>query len=148
MEVADGAPGVVVRAQAPSHRAKRPALDANAVLQPAPDAPAPAPAAQPRSTMQMQTQGTGTTTGIGTKHASKSSSSNPKLDTDKNLLRAVNSTKRGKKLEDDFDCKFNLPRIAKPSKKVDGIGTATAAVGATSGSEGTLGSRWTSQNCG
>jgi hypothetical protein len=111
-------------------------LDGNAILQPPSGAPpptlAPAPAAQPRSTTQ--TQGTGTTTTAGTKRASKPSSSNHKLDTDENFLRAVNSTKRGKKLEDDFDREFNLLRIAKP-KKVDGVASTTTADAAVGHSE-------------
>ena len=125
VEMADGTPGTAGTGAGTSegaHRTKRRALDANAV----PDAPALAPAAQPRSTTQTQTQGTGTTTVTGTKHAPKPSSSNHKLDTDENFLRAVNSTKRGKKLEDDFDREFNLLRIAKPKTKVDGVGASTA----------------------
>jgi hypothetical protein len=55
-----------------------------------------------------------------------------KLDTDETFLRAVNSTKRGKKLEDDFDREFNLLRITKP-KKADGVGAATVAAGAPAG---------------
>jgi len=110
-----------------AHRAKQRALDANAV-----PASAPAPAPQPRSTQtQTQTQ----TQGTGTKHAIKppsSKSSVNKLDTDENFLKAVNSTKRGKKLEDNFDREFNLLRIAKP-KKVDGVSTATVAAGALAG---------------
>jgi hypothetical protein len=141
VEMADGAPGATGTSTCTSeeaHRTKRRALDASAVLQPASGDPAPAPVAapQPRPTTQTQTQGTaGTIRGTGgTKHASsKASSSNHKLDTDENFLKAVNSTKRGKKLEDDFDREFNLLRIAKPNKKVDGAGaatgTTTAAVG-------------------
>jgi len=129
VEMADGAPGAAGTSAGTSegvHRAKRRALDANA----------PAPAAQPRSPMQTQTQGTGTgtTTVTGTKHAPKppsSSSTHHKLDTDENFLRAVNSTKRGKKLEDDFDREFNLLRIAKPKQKLDGTGTGTTTDTAT-----------------
>jgi hypothetical protein len=114
-----------------AHRAKRRALDANAV-----PALAPAPAPQPRSTQtQTQTQGTGTKGTTGIMHATKppsSKSSVNKLDTDDNFLKAVNSTKRGKKLEDNFDREFNLLRIAKP-KKVEGVGTATVATGALAG---------------
>ena len=130
VEMADGAPGATGTSAGTSegaHRVKRRALDANAVLQPAPVA-----APQPRSTTQTQTQRTaGAISGTGaTNHASsKSSSSNHKLDTDENFLKAVNSTKRGKKLEDDFDREFNLLRIVKPNKKDDGVGAATAAVG-------------------
>jgi hypothetical protein len=123
-EMADGAvdaTGTSADTLAGSHRAKRRAVDANAI-------PAPAPAPQPRSTqLQTQTQATGTTTGTKqtTKPVSSKSSTNNKLDTDENFLRAVNSTKRGKKLEDDFDREFNLLRIAKP-KKVDGAETGAA----------------------
>ena len=128
VEMADGAPGAAGTSAGTSegaHRAKRRALDA----------PAPAPTAQPRSTTQTQTQGTGTgtTTVTGTKHAPKPppSSSTHKLDTDENFLRAVNSTKRGKKLEDDFDREFNLLRIAKPKQKLDGTGPGTTTDTAT-----------------
>jgi len=127
VEMADDAPagaaGTSAGTSEEAHRTKRRALDANA----------PAPAARPTSTTQTQTQGTGTTAVTGTKHDSKSSSSpsNHKLDTDENFLRAVNSTKRGKKLEDDFDREFNLLRIAKPKQKADGVGTTTTTTAAT-----------------
>jgi hypothetical protein len=124
-DVADSSADTLVGA----HRAKRRALDTNVV-------PASAPAPQPRSTQtQTQTQGTGTTGTTGTKHATKPPSSKNsvnKLDTDENFLKAVNSTKRGKKLEDNFDREFNLLRITKP-KKVDGGGTGTVGTGALAG---------------
>ncbi len=130
VQMADGAAdaaGTSADTAEGAHRAKRQALGANA----------PAPAPQPRST-QTQTQATGTTvTGTGTSHAtvrppSKSSTSN-KLDTDEDFLRAVNSTKRGKKLEDEFDREFNQLRIAKPKNaNINVVGTATAATAATS----------------
>jgi hypothetical protein len=103
-----------------AHRPKRRALGANTVPPPATGAPAPAvvPASQPRST---QTQGQGRAqTSAGTKPtskaaaASKPSSSSNKLDTDENFLKAVNSMKRGKKHEDNFDREFNQLRITKP----------------------------------
>ena len=142
VEMAVGAPGAAGTSAGTSegsHRAKRRALDANAVSQPAsgaPAAPAPVAAPQPRSTTQTQAQGTaGTIRGTGgTKHASsKASSSDQKLDTDENFLKAVNSTKRGKKLEDDFDREFNLLRIVKPNKKVVGVGAATGTTTAAFG---------------
>jgi hypothetical protein len=120
------------------HRAKRRALDENFAPAPAPAAPAPVPAPQPRSTTQTQTQGQGkgpasaearpTTKGS----QPKPSSSSNKLDTDENFLKAVNSMKRGKKHEDDFDREFNQLRITKP-KKVD---TAAAAAAATTTTKG------------
>ena len=65
--------------------------------------------------------------------------SSNKLDTDENFLKAVNSTKRGKKHEDDFDREFNQLRITNPKAKKkkdkdpdpiddDPVGTATTAV--------------------
>ncbi|KAH9966294.1 hypothetical protein BJV74DRAFT_285458 [Russula compacta] len=129
-----------------AHRTKRRALDANA--DPQPTMGAPAPASQRRSTTQtQQRQGPGTTTAMAAvapatpaaaaevKHATKrpsSKSSSNKLDTDENFLRAVNSTRRGKKLEDDFDREFNLLKIAKP-KKVDAVVVGTAAAAGSAG---------------
>ena len=66
-------------------------------------------------------------------------SSANKLDTDENFLKAVNSTKRGKKQEDDFDREFNQLRITNPKAKKkngkdhepiteDPVGTATTVV--------------------
>jgi hypothetical protein len=116
------------------HRAKRRALDANTV--PPPTAgPAAVPASQPRST-QTQGEGKGQTT-AGAKPtskaataASKPSSSSNKLDTDENFLKAVNSTKRGKKHEDDFDREFNQLRITKPRNvNVDTAGSGTTIKG-------------------
>jgi hypothetical protein len=46
--------------------------------------------------------------------APKPSSSSNQLDTDESFLKAVNSMKRGKKHEDDFDREFNQLRITKP----------------------------------
>ena len=113
------------------HRAKRRALDANTV----PPSAAGAPATVPAST-QTQGQGKGqTTTGAKptskfTSATSKPSSSNNKLDTDENFLKAVNSTKRGKKHEDNFDREFNQLRITKPRNvNVDTIGSGNTVTG-------------------
>jgi hypothetical protein len=114
------------------HRPKRRALDANAAPVPASGAPVPVPAPQPRSTTQTQTQGQGNgPASTGAKLTAKGSrpkpsSSSNKLDTDENFLKAVNSMKRGKKHEDDFDREFNQLRITKP-KKVDPAAAAAAA---------------------
>ena len=111
------------------HRAKRRALDANSAPPPT-GAPAPVPAHLPGST-QTQGQGKGakpTSKGL----LSKPSSSNNKLDTDENFLKAVNSTKRGKKHEDDFDREFNQLRITKP-RNVNTAGSSTALAAATKG---------------
>ncbi|KAI9439406.1 hypothetical protein F5148DRAFT_859363 [Russula earlei] len=108
-----------------THRAKRRALDAAAVPQPTPATAAIAQALQPRSN-QVQRQGAGTA--AAAKPSSKPSA-NHKLDTDENFLKAVNSTKRGKKLEDDFDREFNQLRIAKP-KNVETAAAVTSAADA------------------
>lgn len=115
-----------------THRPKRRALGANTVSPPAAGAPATVPASQPRST-QAQGQGKGQTS-AGAKPTSKaatalkpsSSSKNNKLDTDENFLKAVNSMKRGKKHEDNFDREFNQLRIAKPKDvNVDTVSPGT-----------------------
>ena len=116
------------------HRAKRRALDANSAPPPT-GASAPVPAPQPGST-QTQGQGKGPAA-TGTKPTtkgllSKPSSSNNKLDTDENFLKAVNSTKRGKKHEDNFDREFNQLRITKP-RNVNTAGPSTALAAATKG---------------
>jgi hypothetical protein len=116
------------------HRPKRRALGVNAVP-PTAGVPAAVPASQPRST-QMQGQSNGQTT-AGAKPtskaataASKPSSSNNKLDTDENFLKAVNSMKRGKKQEDNFDREFNQLRITKPRNvNVDTTGPDTNVKG-------------------
>ena len=75
----------------------------------------------------------------GNSAAKPPKSSANKLDTDENFLKAVNSTKRGKKHEDDFDREFNQLRITNPKAKKkngkdqepiieDPVGTATTAV--------------------
>jgi hypothetical protein len=113
-----------------THRPKRRALGANTASLPAAGAPAAVPASQPRST-QTQGQGKGQTS-AGAKPtskaaaASKPSSSNNKLDTDENFLKAVNSMKRGKKHEDNFDREFNQLRITKPRNvNVDTVSPGT-----------------------
>ena len=111
------------------HRAKRRALDASAA-----GASAAVPASRPRST-RTQGQDIGQTT-TGAKPTSKAAtgaskpSSNNKPDTDENFLKAVNSMKRGKKHEDDFDREFNQLRITKPRNiNVDTTGSGTAVKG-------------------
>jgi hypothetical protein len=85
----------------------------------------------------------------GTKHAAarpplSQSSRDNKLDTDENFLRAVNSTKRGKKREDDFDREFNQLRITKPKKtdRLDSTATTTATAHATGASEAVAVAPW------
>jgi hypothetical protein len=95
-----------------THRAKRRAVDVNAATQqPAtalrnPSSATTIAAVTPASTQPSKPEG-----------RKKPPSSSSKLDTDENFLRAVNSTKRGKKMEDDFDREFNLLRITKPKPK-------------------------------
>lgn len=131
VEMVDSAPDVTGLGADTSegmHRAKRRALDASAA-----GASAAVPASQPRST-QTQGQGIGQTT-TGVKPTSKaaigaSKMSSNKLDTDENFLKAVNSMKRGKKHEDDFDREFNELRITKPRNfNVDTTGSGTAVKG-------------------
>jgi hypothetical protein len=131
VEMANGAAGGAADAGTLDgvHRAKRRALDENSAQVPTPAAPAPVPAPQPRSTTQTQGQAKGPTS-TGAKPTTKGSqpkpsSSDNKLDTDESFLKAVNSMKRGKKHEDDFDREFNQLRITKP-KKVDTAATAAA----------------------
>ncbi|KAF8476316.1 hypothetical protein DFH94DRAFT_758427 [Russula ochroleuca] len=117
------------------HRAKRRALDANSAAPPT-GAPAPVPAPQPGSA-QTQGQGKGPASAaagakLTTKGPLSKLSSSNKLDTDENFLTAVNSTKRGKKHEDDFDREFNQLRITKP-RNVNTIGSSTALAAATKG---------------
>jgi hypothetical protein len=117
------------------HRAKRRALDANSAAPPT-GAPAPVPAPQPGSA-QTQGQGKGpasaaTGAKLTTKGPLSKLSSSDKLDTDEKFLTAVNSTKRGKKHEDDFDREFNQLRITKP-RNVNTIGSSTALAAATKG---------------
>jgi hypothetical protein len=87
-----------------------------------------APATQPKpNSASTQTQNSGAVeaaaavTGVNRagklpSSAAKSSSTN-KLDTDETFLKAVNSMKRGKKHEDDFDREFNQLRITNPKAK-------------------------------
>jgi len=152
VEMADNtaaAAGASVNTLEGAHRAKRRALDTNTVPQPTPGDPIPTP--QPRST-QSQKPGTGSAVTVaagatGTKHAAarpplSQSSRDNKLDTDENFLRAVNSTKRGKKREDEFDREFNQLRITKP-KKTEGLDSAaTATAHATGASEAVAVAPW------
>lgn len=112
---------------------KRRAVGANAVRQPV---PIPAPAAQPEpNSASTQTQNSGAAeaapTGINraAKPPSSAKLSTNKLDTDENFLKAVNSMKRGKKLEDNFDREFNQLRIAIPKAKEKQGKTTEDAVG-------------------
>ncbi len=127
-DVAGSGAGPMERA----HRVKRRALETNIVPTPTARVPAAVPASQPVST-QTRGQGKGPAS-AGAKPTSKAGGaskpllSNNKLDTDENFLKAVNSTKRGKKHEDDFDREFNQLRIAKPRNvNVDTIGSGTTA---------------------
>ena len=85
-----------------------------------------APATQPKpNSASTQTQNTGAaeTAATGVNRAGRppssavKSSSTNKLDTDENFLKAVNSMKRGKKHEDEFDREFNQLRITNPKAK-------------------------------
>lgn len=106
-----------------THRVKRRVVDANAVqlLTPTPASSATAPNPSTTSTQTLRAGAGATGAGVGAKHGAVTKqppskpSTNNKLDTDENFLKAVNSTKRSKKLEDDFDREFNLLRIAKPN---------------------------------
>ncbi|KAI9439367.1 hypothetical protein H4582DRAFT_134338 [Lactarius indigo] len=98
---------------------KRRAVNANSVHQSVATQP------KPNST-STQAQNIGAaeaaTTGVKRAGAAKppSSAKSPttnKLDTDEDFLKAVNSMKRGKKLEDDFDREFNQLRITNPKAK-------------------------------
>jgi hypothetical protein len=87
-------------------RAKRRAVDVNATQQSATALRNPSSATTAASTQPSKPES-----------RKKTPSSSSKLDTDENFLRAVNSTKRGKKHEDDFDREFNMLRITKPKAK-------------------------------
>ncbi|KAI9455675.1 hypothetical protein BJY52DRAFT_1151531 [Lactarius psammicola] len=116
---------------------KRRALGANAAIQQPVPVPAPATHPEPNST-STQTQNSGAAEAAATRinraakppSLAKSSTMN-KLDTDENFLKAVNSMKRGKKHEDDFDREFNQLRITNPKakKKQDKDQTQDAVVG-------------------
>ena len=101
--------------------------------------PAPVLASQPKPNSPLtQTQDSGAAAAAAAANRAslaKSPSTN-KLDTDENFLRAVNSMKRGKKHEDEFDREFNQLRITNPKAKKkqdrdkiseDVIDTATTA---------------------
>lgn len=109
---------------------KRRAVGANAVQQ-----SVPATQRKPDSASQQDPAAAAT----GVNRAAKPPSSANKLDTDENFLKAVNSMKRGKKHEDNFDREFNQLRITNPKAKKkkdkdqdpiteDAVGTATTAV--------------------
>ncbi|KAH9051249.1 hypothetical protein EDB87DRAFT_982176 [Lactarius vividus] len=124
---------------------KRRAVDANAVQQPV--------ATQPKpnlTSIQTQNSGAAEAAATGIKRAGTakppSSAKSPttnKLDTDENFLKAVNSTKRGKKHEDDFDREFNQLRITNPKakKKQDKDQIEDAVVPAITGDDGAATSR-------
>ncbi|KAF8256858.1 hypothetical protein EI94DRAFT_1762374 [Lactarius quietus] len=80
----------------------------------------PATQHDPNSASQQNTGVAAATTG-GNRAAkppsSAAKSSTNKLDTDENFLKAVNSMKRGKKHEDEFDREFNQLRITNPKAK-------------------------------
>ena len=117
------------------HRAKRRVVDANAAPPPPRGAPASVPAPQPGSARTPAATGTKLTTKDPSSSKPSSSSNNNKLDTDENFLKAVNSMKRGKKHEDEFDREFNQLRIAKP-RKADAIGSSAVAAAATTTTKG------------
>lgn len=56
---------------------------------------------------------------VATKSASKSGAATGKPDTDVAFLKAVASTKKGKKAEDSFDREFNKLKISKPDVQRD-----------------------------
>lgn len=103
---------------------KRRAVGANAVQQPD---PIPAPSMQPKpnsASSQTRNSGPAEAAAAATEinRAAKPPSSaaklsTNKLDTDENFLKAVNSMKRGKKHEDEFDREFNQLRITNPKAK-------------------------------
>jgi hypothetical protein len=104
-----------------THRAKRRAVDLTTAQQPptVPQNPNPSTTTtSPTTTTSTQLPKLGAKHGAkppsSSRHPLSTSTNHHKPDTDVNFLKAVNSTKRGKKLEDDFDREFNLLRIAKP----------------------------------
>jgi len=124
---------------------KRRAVGADAAAQQ--PVPMPPPATQPKPNSALtQTQNCGAGEAAATrinrtaKPLSSAKSSTNKLDTDEDFLKAVNSMKRGKKHEDDFDREFNQLRITNPKAKKkqdkdqkpkqiteDAVGTATTS---------------------
>ena len=103
----------------PRRPPKRRALGANAVQQPAP-ATQPKPNSASTQTQNSRAAEAAAATGVnraGKPLASAKSLSTNKLDTDENFLKAVNSMKRGKKHEDEFDREFNQLRITNPKAK-------------------------------
>jgi hypothetical protein len=121
---------------------KRRALGANAVQQSSPATQQkPNSASQQNAGAAETAPAAATATGVDRAAKPPSSAKLPanKLDTDENFLKAVNSMKRGKKHEDDFDREFNQLRITNPKAKKkkdkdpepiteDVVGTATTAV--------------------
>ncbi|KZV77774.1 hypothetical protein PENSPDRAFT_746877 [Peniophora sp. CONT] len=73
---------------------------------------------KPASQSQAQTYHKPPSTADGTQKKPKSTADN-KPDTDQVFLKALNSTKKGKKKEDDFDRDFNKLRISKPEPSLD-----------------------------
>jgi hypothetical protein len=126
VEMADGSAETGVGEQ--THLPKRRAVGANAVKQSV-------PATQRKLSSASQHPGSGPAE--ATRAVKPTSSATNKLDTDENFLKAVNSMKRGKKQEDDFDREFNQLRITNPKAKKkkqdqeqdpiveDAVGTAT-----------------------
>ena len=90
-------------AETPGRSAKKQAVeDVNAVL---PSGPNNAPSAAMRSKLHSS---------LVTRPGSKTGAAPGKPDTDAAFLKAVASTKRGKKMEDEFDREFNKLKISKP----------------------------------
>src|SRR6266404_3494106 len=93
-----------------------------------PPAPATQPKTQTQNSVAVESAATTGTNRIA-KPASSAKFSTNKLDTDENFLKAVNSMKRGKKHEDEFDREFNQLRITNPkAKKKQEKGTNVDAV--------------------
>ncbi|KAH9025233.1 hypothetical protein EDB85DRAFT_1984556 [Lactarius pseudohatsudake] len=110
---------------------KRRAVDANAVQQSVATQP------KPNST-STQTQNSGAAEGSSDRNQTRWRCEAPF-----NFLRAVNSMKRGKKHEDEFDREFNQLRITNPKakKKQDKDQIEDAVVTATTGDDGAATSR-------
>lgn len=109
VEMADGSAEAGTGEQ--THLPKRRAVDANAVKQSV-------PATQRKPSSASQHPGSGAVEAtVAIRAVKPTSSATNKLDTDENFLKAVNSLKRGKKQEDDFDREFNQLRITNPKAK-------------------------------
>ena len=138
VEMADGSAETGENRDSQTRLPKRRAVGANAVQQ-----SVPVTQRKPNSASQYSgaVEGAAAATGINraAKLPSSAKSSMNKLDTDENFLKAVNSMKRGKKHEDDFDREFNQLRITNPKAKKkqdrdqdpiapeDAVGTATTS---------------------